>query len=84
MFPALAPLRVVRTWAALRVMSPDGYPIYEQSADGTRRVDRHLPLRRDAAPRRMRWNWRRRSRVARSTSICTRSRPAALDVQKAA
>ncbi|MGH8637977.1 MAG: hypothetical protein ACREUZ_12660, partial [Burkholderiales bacterium] len=24
-------VRMVRTWAALRVMSPDGYPIYEQS-----------------------------------------------------
>ena len=23
---------MVRTWAALRVMSPDGYPVYEQSA----------------------------------------------------
>jgi hydrogen cyanide synthase HcnC len=33
MFPALAEARVVRTWAALRVMSPDGYPVYEQSAD---------------------------------------------------
>jgi octopine oxidase subunit B len=30
-FPALEPMRVNRTWAALRVMSPDGYPIYEQS-----------------------------------------------------
>jgi hydrogen cyanide synthase HcnC len=31
-FPFLAGVRMVRTWAALRVMSPDGYPIYEQSA----------------------------------------------------
>lgn len=31
-FPALAPARVVRTWAALRVMSPDGFPMYQQSA----------------------------------------------------
>ncbi|MEP7275897.1 MAG: FAD-dependent oxidoreductase, partial [Betaproteobacteria bacterium] len=31
-FPALAGLRVVRAWAALRVMSPDGFPIYAQSA----------------------------------------------------
>jgi len=31
-FPVLAGTRIVRTWAALRVMSPDGYPIYEQSA----------------------------------------------------
>ncbi|MGH8662994.1 MAG: NAD(P)/FAD-dependent oxidoreductase [Burkholderiales bacterium] len=30
-FPLLAGVRMVRTWAALRVMSPDGYPIYEQS-----------------------------------------------------
>jgi len=29
--PDLAGVRMVRTWAALRVMSPDGYPIYEQS-----------------------------------------------------
>jgi glycine/D-amino acid oxidase-like deaminating enzyme len=31
-FPQLAGVRMVRTWAALRVMSPDGYPVYEQSA----------------------------------------------------
>lgn len=30
-FPRLAGLNVVRTWSALRVMSPDGFPIYEQS-----------------------------------------------------
>ena len=29
--PVLADARVVRAWAALRVMSPDGFPIYEQS-----------------------------------------------------
>jgi glycine/D-amino acid oxidase-like deaminating enzyme len=31
-FPALAGLNVVRSWAALRVMTADGFPIYEQSA----------------------------------------------------
>ena len=31
-FPVLASLNVVRTWSALRVMSPDGFPIYAQSA----------------------------------------------------
>jgi glycine/D-amino acid oxidase-like deaminating enzyme len=31
-FPLLRGLNVVRTWSALRVMSPDGFPIYEQSA----------------------------------------------------
>jgi len=30
-FPALGAVRINRTWAALRVMSPDGFPIYEQS-----------------------------------------------------
>jgi glycine/D-amino acid oxidase-like deaminating enzyme len=30
-FPALKDVNIVRTWAALRVMSPDGLPIYEQS-----------------------------------------------------
>ena len=30
-FPALKDASIVRVWAALRVMSPDGHPIYEQS-----------------------------------------------------
>jgi octopine oxidase subunit B len=30
-FPALKQASIVRVWAALRVMSPDGFPIYEQS-----------------------------------------------------
>lgn len=31
LFPLLRDLNIVRVWAALRVMSPDGHPIYEQS-----------------------------------------------------
>jgi hydrogen cyanide synthase HcnC len=31
-FPALKEASIVRMWAALRVMSPDGFPIYQQSA----------------------------------------------------
>ncbi len=31
-FPRIAGLRVVRAWAALRTMTPDGFPVYEQSA----------------------------------------------------
>lgn len=31
-FPFLRDARVVRTWAALRVLSPDGFPVYAQSA----------------------------------------------------
>lgn len=30
-FPRLGPLNIVRTWAALRVMTRDGFPIYDQS-----------------------------------------------------
>jgi glycine/D-amino acid oxidase-like deaminating enzyme len=30
-FPRLATAKVVRAWAALRVLSPDGLPIYQQS-----------------------------------------------------
>ena len=30
-FPALRDATVVRVWAALRVMTPDGFPIYEES-----------------------------------------------------
>jgi glycine/D-amino acid oxidase-like deaminating enzyme len=30
-FPMLENVRVVRSWGALRVMSPDGHPIYDQS-----------------------------------------------------
>lgn len=32
MFPALARAKLVRSWAALRIMSPDGLPIYQHSA----------------------------------------------------
>jgi octopine oxidase subunit B len=31
-FPALHDLRVIRAWGALRVMSPDGHPVYARSA----------------------------------------------------
>lgn len=30
-FPALARLRVVRSWGAVRILTPDGCPIYQQS-----------------------------------------------------
>jgi glycine/D-amino acid oxidase-like deaminating enzyme len=30
-FPFLEDLRVVRMWAALRIMTPDGFPIYDES-----------------------------------------------------
>ncbi|MFT5112995.1 MAG: glycine/D-amino acid oxidase-like deaminating enzyme [Parasphingorhabdus sp.] len=30
-FPLLNNLRIQRTWAALRIMTPDGFPVYQQS-----------------------------------------------------
>lgn len=30
-FPQLADMRIIRCWAALRIMSPDGFPIYQES-----------------------------------------------------
>lgn len=32
-FPVLADVNIVRSWGALRIMTPDGYPIYEASDD---------------------------------------------------
>lgn len=32
MFPVIGRLNVVRTWAALRVMTRDGFPIHDRSA----------------------------------------------------
>ncbi|MTH35915.1 MULTISPECIES: NAD(P)/FAD-dependent oxidoreductase [Paracoccus] len=32
-WPQLADIRVLRSWAALRVMTPDGYPIYQRAPD---------------------------------------------------
>lgn len=29
--PALASLSIIRTWSCLRIMTPDGYPIYDES-----------------------------------------------------
>jgi glycine/D-amino acid oxidase-like deaminating enzyme len=31
MFPSLSKLKIVRWWDCARVLSPDGYPIYDQS-----------------------------------------------------
>ena len=45
-FPWLAELQIVRAWAALRVMPPDGLPIYDEFGAIPRRLHRQLPQRR--------------------------------------
>jgi glycine/D-amino acid oxidase-like deaminating enzyme len=32
-FPILTDVNIVRTWGALRIMTPDGYPIYQESQE---------------------------------------------------
>ena len=50
-FPHLAKAKLVRSWAALRVMSPDGLPIYQRSAkyEGARFVTCHSGITLAAA-----------------------------------
>jgi glycine/D-amino acid oxidase-like deaminating enzyme len=40
-FPFLSGVRVVRSWAALRIMSPDACPIYEEVVPGAFLVTCH-------------------------------------------
>lgn len=51
MFPLLAGARIVRSWGALRVMSPDGHPIYDasQSHPGAYLVTCHSGITLSAA-----------------------------------
>ena len=64
-FPFLRDVRVNRAWAALRVMSPDGFPIYAQSRACPGAFARDVPQRRHA---------RRRARVGRSRPRCAAAR----------
>jgi glycine/D-amino acid oxidase-like deaminating enzyme len=58
-FPHLAKVKLVRSWAALRVMSPDGLPIYQRSAkfDGARFVTCHSGITLAAAHARLLPDW---------------------------
>ncbi|MCV0427443.1 MAG: FAD-binding oxidoreductase [Roseibium sp.] len=58
-FPHLAPVNLVRSWAALRVMSPDGLPIYQRSTkyEGARFVTCHSGITLAAAHARLLPDW---------------------------
>ena len=58
-YPALAKAQLVRSWGALRVMSPDGLPIYQQSADmsGAYLVTCHSGITLAAAHARLLPDW---------------------------
>ena len=47
-FPLLANVNVVRTWSAIRVMTQDGFPIYDESESHPGAFTRVLPFGRDA------------------------------------
>ncbi len=48
LFPLLANVNVVRTWSAIRVMTRDGFPIYDESESYPGAFTRVLPFRRHA------------------------------------
>ena len=48
MFPLLANVNVVRTWGAIRVMTQDGFPIYDESESHPGAFTVVLPFGRDA------------------------------------
>lgn len=58
-FPALARAQLVRSWGALRVLSPDGLPIYQQSAEmpGAYLVTCHSGITLSAAHARFLPDW---------------------------
>lgn len=58
-YPALARAQLVRSWGALRVLSPDGLPIYQESADmpGAYLVTCHSGITLAAAHARLLPDW---------------------------
>jgi len=58
-YPALARAQLVRSWGALRVLSPDGLPIYQQSAEmpGAYLVTCHSGITLAAAHARLLPDW---------------------------
>lgn len=58
-YPALGRARLVRSWAALRVLSPDGLPIYQESAEmpGAYLVTCHSGITLAAAHARLLPDW---------------------------
>jgi glycine/D-amino acid oxidase-like deaminating enzyme len=58
-YPALSKAQLVRSWGALRVLSPDGLPIYQESADmpGAYMVTCHSGITLAAAHARLLPDW---------------------------
>lgn len=75
-FPALAKAQMVRSWGALRILSPDGLPIYQQSAEmpGAYLVTCHSGVTLAAAHARFLPDWLEGTDVAPNLEVFSENR----------
>ena len=75
-YPALAKAQLVRSWGALRVLSPDGLPIYQQSAEmpGAYLVTCHSGITLAAAHARVLPDWLEGTDVAPDLEVFSEAR----------
>ncbi|MGH1413588.1 MAG: NAD(P)/FAD-dependent oxidoreductase [Pelagimonas sp.] len=75
-YPALARAQLLRSWGALRVLSPDGLPIYQQSADmpGAYLVTCHSGITLAAAHARLLPDWLEDTDVAPDLEVFSETR----------
>jgi glycine/D-amino acid oxidase-like deaminating enzyme len=75
-YPALARAQLVRSWGALRVLSPDGLPIYQESADmpGAYLVTCHSGITLAAAHARLLPDWLERTDIAPNLEVFSENR----------
>lgn len=75
-YPALARAQLVRSWGALRVLSPDGLPIYQQSAKmpGAYLVTCHSGITLAAAHARLLPDWLEGSEAAPDLEVFSEDR----------
>ncbi|QGY00409.1 FAD-binding oxidoreductase [Roseovarius faecimaris] len=75
-YPALAKAQLVRSWGALRVLSPDGLPIYQQSAEmpGAYLVTCHSGITLAAAHARLLPDWLEGTAAAPDLEVFSESR----------
>ncbi len=75
-YPALAKAQLVRSWGALRVLSPDGLPIYQESADmpGAYLVTCHSGITLAAAHARFLPDWLEGTDAAPDLEVFSESR----------
>jgi len=75
-YPALAKAQLVRSWGALRVLSPDGLPIYQESQDmpGAFLVTCHSGITLAAAHARLLPQWLEKSENAPNLEVFSEDR----------